>query len=96
MSLINKYFANKREIYETEILNFVEKNTVINEKYKSVYYCKSSQKPEGIMCIEWGLNRANEGDKVTIEGRFSGDVFIVYSKIITNKKDMPTNEQTVT
>lgn len=62
-----------------------EKNTLINEKFKTVFVCESKKKKDGVMCIFWGKTKLEQGDIVQLKGRFKGEVFIARSLKILQK-----------
>ena len=55
-----------------------------NGNIKTVFTCKSE--PEEHTCVVYEPRRHNIGDKVMIKGRFSGDVFLVWDLLITERK----------
>lgn len=89
-----KYHSNKyKEILDslvlvpTKVLRIEEQNTVINDKFKTVFYCQSVKKPEGVMCVAWGKTSIKEGDGVELKGRYKDGVFIVWSIQIKNREN---------
>lgn len=90
-----KYHSNKKykEIIDslvlvpTKVLRIEEQNTVINDKFKTVFYCQSVKTPEGVMCVAWGKTSIREGDGVELKGRHKDGVFIVWSIQIKNREN---------
>lgn len=78
--------------YETEIQKIDFLNQEIKERYKSVFYVKSSLLPEGKMCVYWGNCNLQVGDRVVLKGRISGDVFLIWSYQIYQRANQPTEE----
>lgn len=75
-------------IVETQILNIEIQNLAINDKYKTVFYCRSKKKPEGTMCIKWGWTTFEVGDSISMKGFFNDrGVFIVKSLIYSSAKE---------
>lgn len=55
-------------------------NEIINDKFKTVFYCSSKAEPEGRMCVAWGRTTFKVGDKVMMTGRMiEQGVFLVWS-----------------
>ncbi len=75
---VSKY-ADEAMLFSSEVLKIEEQNISINEKFKTVFYCKSSKFPEGRMCIAWGRTNIQVGDIVHMKGRIKDDVFLVWS-----------------
>lgn len=84
----SKYEAEKVHI-STEVIKIELQNEFINEKYKTVFYCKSDKCPEGRMCVAWGKTRIVEGSKIEMDGRFKDGIFLVWNMTITNNKILP-------
>lgn len=84
----SKYEAEKVHI-STEVIRIELQNEIINEKYKTVFYCKSDTNPEGRMCVAWGKTRIVVGSKIEIDGRFKDGIFLVWKITITNNKILP-------
>lgn len=84
----SKYEAEKVHI-STEVIKIELQNELVNEKYKTVFYCKSTTNPKGRMCVAWGKTRIVEGSKIEIDGRFKDDIFLVWKMTITNNKILP-------
>lgn len=82
---ISKYESEKVHITST-VIKIEEQNVLVNDKYKTVFYCESQSNPEGRMCIAWGKTRIIVGSKVELDGRFKDDVFLVWKMTITNQK----------
>lgn len=82
---VSKYESEKVHISST-VTKIEEQNVLVNDKYKTVFFCESQTKPEGRMCIAWGKTRIIVGSKVELDGRFKDDVFLVWKMIITNQK----------
>ena len=79
---------NEACLMETKILRFEEQNKISpNEKFKNVFYCESKVKPEGRMCVLWERTLAQPGDTVVMKGRLNGDVFLVWSLMITKRAE---------
>jgi hypothetical protein len=83
---MKKSNAKKKSIYEKDaviveatVCKIELQNEIINDKYKTVFYCPSYEKPEGRMCIVWGRTTFQVGDKVKMTGRFNDGVFLVWS-----------------
>lgn len=81
----SKYEAEKVHI-STTVIKIEEQNVLVNDKYKTVFYCESQNNPEGRMCIAWGKTRIIVGSNVELDGRFKDDVFLVWQMTITNGK----------
>lgn len=83
----NKYkeIIDSLVLVPTKVLKIDEQNTVINENLKTVFYCQSVKRPEGVMCIAWGRTSIKEGDNVELKGRHKDGVFIVWSIQIKNR-----------
>lgn len=81
-------YAEKVHI-STEVIKIELQNEIINEKFKTVFYCKSDTNPEGRMCVAWGKTRIIEGSKIEMDGRFKDDIFLVWNMTITNNKLLP-------
>lgn len=75
---VSKY-EDEAVLYTSQVLKIEEQNIIINEKYKTVFYCKSSKLPEGRMCIAWGRTNIQAGDIVHMKGRMKDEVFLVWS-----------------
>ena len=84
----SKYEAEKVHI-SAEVIKIEIQNEIVNEKYKTVFYCRSSINPKGRMCVAWGKTRIIEGSTVEMDGRFKDDVFLVWKMTITNNKILP-------
>lgn len=78
-----KYEEEKVHILTT-VIKIEEQNVLVGKKYKTVFYCSSSTKPEGARCIAWGYTAIAEGSEVTLTGRFKNDCFLVWSMNIIN------------
>ena len=76
---IPKKYKNEFRVISSRVSKIVEQNKVINEKYKTVFYCDSTKNPEGQMCVVWGNTTIRPGDEVLLEGRFVNNVFAVWS-----------------
>lgn len=85
---VSKYEAEKVHI-SSEVIKIEQQNEPVNDKYKTVFYCKSKKIPEGRMCIAWGRTRIAVGSKVEMDGRLKEDVFLVWSLTITNNVIAP-------
>ena len=60
-------------------------NFKVGDKLKTVFYVKTYYAPEGRMCILWGPSNIQIGDEVSMKGRFSDGVFLVWSLQILKK-----------
>ena len=72
-------------IPRAKIQEIKEKNTLINNKFKTVFVCESKKKKEGVMCIFWGRTKLEQDHIVQLKGRFKGEVFIARSLKILQK-----------
>lgn len=79
-----KELMNSLVLVPTKVLRIEEQNTVVNDKFKTVFYCESVKNPQSTMCVAWGRTSVKEGDNVELKGRFSGNVFVVWSIQIKN------------
>ena len=70
-------------LVETTVDRIEYQNELVNDKYKTVFYCPSYEKPEGRMCIAWGKTNFKAGDKLTMKGRFQDGVFLAWSHTFT-------------
>lgn len=84
----SKYESEKVHI-STEVIKIELQNELVNEKLKTVFYCKSDTIPTGRMCVAWGKTRIVEGSKIEMDGRFKDGIFLVWKMIITNNKILP-------
>lgn len=64
---------------QAKIQEIKEKNTLINNKFKTVFICESKKNKDGVMCVVWGYSRINKNDTVQLKGRFKGSVFAVWT-----------------
>ena len=55
----------------------------INEKFKTVFYCKSNKLSNGRMCVIWGRTTFNIGDEINMKGRLKDEVFLVWQYLYT-------------
>lgn len=85
-------FRDEKIHISSEVIKIELQNELINEKYKTVFYCKSETKPEGRMCVAWGKTRIVVGSKVEMNGRFKDDIFLVWNTTITNDKILPVEK----
>ena len=66
-------------IDNTKVIRIEEKNTIINDKYKTVFYCESKSIKNGRLCIIWGHTLIDIGDIISMKGIYSGETFIAES-----------------
>ena len=80
-----KHRYNKYEddlmIVNSTVTEIVEKNTVINEKYKNVFMCESASGTPR-MCILWSQSNLEVGDEVEMRGRINNGVFLCWKLYI--------------
>ncbi len=76
---VSRKYLENTFIFPTKVLRIEEQNLLVNDKYKTVFYCKSINYPEGIMCIAWGRTTIKEGDRVELKGRPKDKIFLVWS-----------------
>ncbi len=69
----------------TKILKIEFQNKLINDKFKTVFYCKSKDNPNGRLCVAWERTNFSEGDFIEMKGWMKNDVFIVESHIFTKQ-----------
>ena len=84
----SKYEAEKIHI-TSEVIKIELQNQLVNDKYKTVFYCKSNTLPEGRMCVSWEKTRIVVGSKIEMDGRMKDEVFLVWKMTITNDKILP-------
>ena len=72
--MAKKRFKKQPSKYENEALlltSTVERievqNAVINGKFKTVFYCKSDDNPEGQICVYWQRTTFKVGSKFITE-----------------------------
>ena len=69
--------------FNTTVLSVEEKNKECqNGKFKNVFKCAYSDKPEGITCILWERSCLEAGDKIRMDGKFKDNIFIAYSAMV--------------
>lgn len=68
-------------------------NLEVNGKLKTVFYCPSYICPEGRMCIAWGRTNIQIGDEIQMKGRFVDDVFLVWSLMISKRKEQQAEKE---
>lgn len=76
---VSRKYLDETFIFPTKVLRIEEQNLLVNDKYKTVFYCKSINNPDGIMCIAWGRTTIKEGDRVELKGRPKDKIFLVWS-----------------
>ena len=91
--ITNKYLIKDLVLFPTKVLKIEEQNKPINDKLKTVFYCKSQTKPEGIMCVSWGRTSIDVGDTVELKGRLKNNVFIAWEIQIKNKSRGTTSDK---
>lgn len=70
--------------HTTEIVGIEEKNKQYKDKYKCVFYCKSSTDIPR-MCIAWGEHDIAVGDTVQLKGRFENNIFLCRKIYVQNR-----------
>ena len=76
---VSKY-ENEALILTSTIERIEVQNVEINGKFKTVFYCKSNDKPEGQLCIVWGRTTFKVGSRFNAKGRLTPDgTFLVWS-----------------
>lgn len=83
-----KKFVRKKSKYEDQAqiataivkkIDYKNQPTGKDGTLKTVFYCPSYLCPEGRMCVVYGRVNFEVGDEVTMKGRFSDGVFLVWS-----------------
>ena len=85
--MAKKRFKQQPSKYENEAILLTStvqrievQNIEINGKFKTVFYCKSNDKPEGQLCIVWGRTTFRAGSRFDAKGRFTPEgTFLVWS-----------------
>ena len=85
--MAKKRFKQQPSKYENEAILLTStvqrievQNIEINGKFKTVFYCKSHDKPEGQSCVYWGRTTFKAGSRFNAKGRFTPDgTFLVWS-----------------
>lgn len=77
---INDYGKYEDQVIRisSKIIKIEVQNQIFNNKFKTVFYCESTNKPEGRMCIVWDRTTFSEGDEIDMTGRMKEDVFLVW------------------
>lgn len=80
---ISKY-ENDAVLINSTIINFEYKNKEVGERFKNVFFLKSTKFPEtGRLSILWGRCSANIGDEVICKGRIDEQgTFLCWSMMI--------------
>lgn len=90
-------YEDEATIVESTITKIDYQNKIINGKLKTVFYCKSYLCPDGDgrMCILWGYNTLQVGDRIQMKGRFADNnsanpeernVFLAWSAMIIKRQ----------
>lgn len=66
------------------VLSVVEKVKYKDGKIKLTFECKTNL-GYLVRCVYWSNININEGDSVTMKGRFNNDVFLVWNILITER-----------
>lgn len=78
--MTKKQFPETVWIAGAVIDSFEERNKLIGDKFKNVFYCLGKHGKR--MCILWGQTNANAGDEVEMKGRYNNDTFICHKLYI--------------
>lgn len=89
---VSKYTDQSVWVKDKRILKIEQQNAEVNDKFKTVFYVESKEKPEGRMCIAWGRTTFQEGDFVDMKGRFKDDVFLVWTLLYKRNAEGKINE----
>lgn len=83
-----KYYtppADSMIVNREEIISIEEIKNFDDGRTKTCFRCKSTKKPEGILCVYWKKISAQVGDLVNMKGRMTPDgTFIVWDMQILN------------
>lgn len=87
--MARRRFFKKSSKYADEAMMVVStvkkielQNVEVNDKLKTVFYCESTQLPEGRLCIAWGRTNIDVGSRFQAKGRLLPDgTFLVWSML---------------